>query len=47
LASRFVAELRAVTGEDVQRVSQQYMRQLRFAYVGEPSRVNRFRLMSF
>jgi zinc protease len=47
LASKFVTELRAVTGEDVQRVSQQYMRQLRFAYVGEPSRVNRFRMMSF
>lgn len=47
LANKFVAELRAVTGEDVQRVSQRYMRQLRFAYVGDPSRVNRFRLMSF
>jgi zinc protease len=47
LANKFVAELRAVTGEDVQRVSQQYMRQLRFAYVGDPGRVNRFRLMSF
>jgi zinc protease len=47
LANKFVTELRAVTGDDVRRVSQQYMRQLRFAYVGEPGRVNRFRLMSF
>jgi zinc protease len=46
-ADRFVADLRAVTGEDVQRVSRQYMKSVRFAYVGNPSQVNRFRLMSF
>jgi zinc protease len=46
-AERFVADLRAVTGEDVQRVARQYMRSVRFAYVGNPSQVNRFRLMSF
>jgi predicted Zn-dependent peptidase len=46
-ADRFVADLRAVTGEDVQRVSRQYMKSVRFAYVGNPAQVNRFRLMSF
>ncbi len=46
-AERFVADLRAVTGEDVQRVARQYMKNVRFAYVGNPSQVNRFRLMSF
>lgn len=46
-ADRFIADLRAVTGEDVQRVSRQYMKSVRFAYVGNPSQVNRFRLMSF
>ena len=46
-ADRFVADLRAVTGEDVQRVSRQYMKTVRFAYVGNPAQVNRFRLMSF
>lgn len=46
-AERFVADLRAVTGEDVQRVARTYMRNLRFAYIGNPQQVNRFRLMSF
>ena len=46
-AERFVADLRAVTGEDVQRVVRQYMKGLRFAYVGDPRAVNRFRLMGF
>ena len=46
-ADRFVADLRAVTGEDVQRVSKEYMKQIRFAYIGTPSQVNRFRLMAF
>lgn len=46
-ADRFVADLRAVTGEDVQRVSRQYMKSVRFAYVGNPAQVNRFRLMAF
>lgn len=46
-AERFVADLRAVTGEDVQRVARQYMRGIRFAYIGNPSQVNRFRLMGF
>ncbi len=46
-AERFVDELRAVTGEDVRRVANDWMRNLRFAYIGDPSRVNRFLLMSF
>ena len=46
-ADRFVADLRAVTGEDVLRVSRQYMKNVRFAYVGNPSQVNRFRMMAF
>ncbi|MEX2180587.1 MAG: pitrilysin family protein [Gemmatimonadaceae bacterium] len=46
-ADRFVADLRAVTGEDVQRVARKYMKGMRFAYVGNPSQVNRFKLMAF
>ena len=46
-AERFVSDLRAVTGEDVQRVAREYMRRMRFAYVGTPSLVNRFRMMAF
>lgn len=44
---RFVDELRAVTGEDVRRVANEWMRGIRFAYIGNPSQVNRFLLMSF
>jgi zinc protease len=44
---RFVADLRAVTGEDVRRVAEKWMRDLRFTYIGNPAQVNRFRLMSF
>lgn len=44
---RFVAELRAVTGEDVRRVAERWMKEIRFTYIGNPSQVNRFRLMSF
>lgn len=47
VAERFVDELRAVTGEDVRRVAQQYMKGMRFAYIGNPQAVNRFRLMGF
>lgn len=43
----FVSELRAVTGEDVRRVAQRYFRNVRWAYVGDPGRVTRDRLMSF
>lgn len=41
VASRFVDELRAVTPADVQRVARRYMRGIRFAYLGDPTRVRR------
>jgi zinc protease len=44
---RFVDDLRKVTGEDVRRVAETYMTKLRFAYIGDPRQVNRFRLMGF
>lgn len=44
---RFVTELRAVTGEDVRRVTGKWMKDLRFTYIGNPSQVNRFQLMGF
>jgi zinc protease len=44
---RFVAELRAVTGADVRRVTSKWMKDLRFTYIGNPSQVNRFQLMGF
>ena len=44
---RFVAELRAVTGEQVRRVAQQWMTGMRFTYIGNPSQVNRFTLLGF
>jgi len=39
-ADRFVADLRRVTPEDVQRVVRTYMKGIRFAYVGDPSKLN-------
>ena len=44
---RFINDLRAVTGEDVRRVAQTWMKQLRFTYLGNPGLVNRFTLLSF
>ena len=44
---RFVADLRAVTGEDVRRVADKWMNNIRFTYIGNPSQVDRFKLMSF
>ena len=44
---RFVADLRAVTGEDVRRVAERWMQDVRFTYIGNPSQVNRFVLMGF
>ena len=44
---RFVADLRAVTGADVQRVARKYFRNARWAYVGDPTRVRRERLLNF
>jgi zinc protease len=39
-ADRFVADLRRVTPEDVQRVVRTYMKGIRFAYVGDPSKLS-------
>ncbi|MFL5481559.1 MAG: M16 family metallopeptidase [Gemmatimonadaceae bacterium] len=39
-ADRFVTELKRVTPEDVQRVARRYMKNFRFAYVGDPSKLN-------
>jgi zinc protease len=44
---RFVADLRAVTGADVQRVARKYFKNARWAYVGDPARVRRERLLAF
>ena len=41
LADRFVDELKSVTPEAVQRVARRYMKGIRFAYVGDPSRLRR------
>ena len=46
-AQRFVAELRAVTGTDVQRVLRKYFRNIQWAYVGDSARVRRDRLLGF
>jgi zinc protease len=39
-ADRFVDELKSVTPEMVQRVARKYMKGFRFAYVGDPSKLN-------
>lgn len=46
-ASRFVESLRRVTPEDVQRVARTYMKDFRFAYVGDVNAVKRSSLESF
>lgn len=46
-ADRFVAELRAVNAADVQRVARKYMDGFRFAYVGDPAKVDRRLLTGF
>ncbi len=40
-ADKFVEELRSVTPEQVRNVARKYMKGIRFAYVGDPSRLNR------
>jgi len=40
-ADRFVEELRNVTPEAVRRVAQKYMKGIRFAYVGDPSKLQK------
>jgi zinc protease len=46
-ATQFVDELRQVTPEDVRRVARTYIRNLRFAYVGDPSKLDRSVLTGF
>jgi zinc protease len=46
-ASNFVEELRAVTPDAVRRVAQKYFRNIKFAYVGDPSKVTHELLESF
>jgi zinc protease len=46
-ASRFVQELRAVTPQDIQRAARTYMKQVRWAYVGDPAKVTPARLLRF
>ena len=45
--ARFVADLRAVTGADVRRVARAYFKNVRWAYVGDPSRIKLDRLLNF
>ena len=40
-AEKFVDELKGVTPEAVRRVAQRYMKGIRFAYVGDPSKLKR------
>ncbi len=47
LASRFVAELRTVTPEDIQRVSRQYLTGITMAYIGDPRRISAARVTPF
>jgi zinc protease len=44
---RFVGDLRAVTGADVRRVAVRYFRNARWAYVGDPARLSREKLLKF
>ena len=46
-ADRFVDELKSVTPDAVRRVARKYMKGIRFAYVGDPSQVQRSLLTSF
>jgi len=45
--AQFVSELRKVTGDDINRVVKKYFHNVRWAYVGDPSRVQRERLVGF
>lgn len=47
VADLFVDELREVSPEDVQRVARQYMRNIRFAYVGDSLRISARALRGF
>jgi zinc protease len=45
--ARFVADLKAVTGADVRRVARLYFKNVRWAYVGDPTRIKLDRLLIF
>lgn len=46
-ADKFVDELRSVTPEAVRRVAQRYMKGIRFAYVGDPTKLRRELILRF
>jgi zinc protease len=46
-AERFMDEIKSVTPEDIQRVAKKYMKGFRFAYVGDPSKLNLQTISSF
>lgn len=46
-ADRFVAQLRAVTPDDVRRVARTYLRDARFAYIGDTTKLSREVLTRF
>ena len=46
-AERFVDDLRRVTPQDVRRVARQYMKNIGFAYVGDPRAVSRRSVQGF
>jgi zinc protease len=46
-ADRFMANLQKVTPEDVRRVAREYMKDFRFAYVGDASKLDRSLLTQF
>jgi Predicted Zn-dependent peptidases len=46
-ADKFVDELRSVTPEAVRRVARKYMRGIRFAYVGDPTKLKRDLISKF
>jgi zinc protease len=46
-AGKFVDDLRAVTPADIRNAANTYMTKVRWAYVGDPSRVTPARLLRF
>ncbi len=46
-ANRFMADIRAVTGDDVRRVARRYLRNVQWTYIGDPSRITRRLAESF
>ena len=46
-ADRFMANLQRVTPEDVQRVARQYLKDFRFAYIGDAAKLDRSLLLQF